>query len=371
MAGRGKLAAVFRSRSRLVVIGIAAVALGAAGASASIVAPAPSQPLGGRVPGTPTPAAPQRPVSVAGYLYRIVVEPGLQAGEAGWVSSITYSLHGRAFGEGGGGGYPTESWPFAASGGFTIYGPGQAPKGDVVDYAVVGPNVAAVRVGARTIRTFSDSRLPAGDRAAVFFEPAASPPVTLPAPGARWPGDALLLLPLDTAGNVIKTKLPPPTPILPVRYWQAPSAVRPDNHQPPYHGPKHPLPGACELSEHGLPGLTPEFGHVIRRIGAVPNAEGELFLSCIDTEYYFHGWPLEVSVLVDAVRPGQTPGPIPGARPIIGRPNVVNLAVGQFPGSMTAQQIGEAWLVVQGGANLAQRLRVLQAIRIHKLDLQP
>ena len=37
--------------------------------------------------------------------------------------------------------------------------------------------------------------------------------------------------------------------------------------------------------------------------------------------------------------------------------------------SLTAKRVGNAWLVVQGGAGLAQRVQVLDALRINKLDL--
>ena len=77
-----------------------------------------------------------------------------------------------------------------------------------------------------------------------------------------------------------------------------------------------------------------------------------------------------------AIRPGQVLGPIPGARPVPGQPGMVNLATGQFPSSLftrnfgvTAKRVGNAWLVVQGGSGLAQRVQVLNALRISKLDL--
>lgn len=296
-----------------------------------------------------------------------MVEPGLQAGEAGWSSFISYSLHRRGFGEGGGGGYPTQSWPFLGLSATSSYGQGRAPKGDVVDYVLTGPSVAAVRFGNRTVSTFSSPKLPSDDRAAVFFLPAGSPPV-LPYAGSRPPGRSIRLFALDSQGDVIPLRTPQ-YPIITSRFWQAPTASGPG--QPRYTGPDYPLPGACELSQHGLRGLTPEFGHVIQQIRPAPDAQGEVFLSCIDTKYYLHGWPLEVAVLVDAAQPGQTLGSIPGARPMIGHPNTVNVPVGRFPGSLTAQKVGEAWLVVQGGANVAQRLRVLRALHIRKLDLQP
>ena len=108
---------------------------------------------------------------------------------------------------------------------------------------------------------------------------------------------------------------------------------------------------------------------MIKRIQPASKAQGEVFLSCIDTEYYLHGWPLEVAVLLDAQHPGATLGSIPAARPVPGHPLTVNVPAGPFPGALTARRTGNAWLVVQGGANQAQRLRVLQALKIRKLNL--
>lgn len=347
----------------LLAMATSGAAYAAAGSSVS------SKPLTGRVPGVAL--THQRGVfSASGYDYRIVVEPSLEAGQPGWISALMYSLRGRpGEGSGGGGAYPTKAWPFFAdSGGFTVYTRGHAPQGDVVDYVLVGPEVAVVRVGKLTIQTFSDPRLPAGDRAAVFFRAAAAPPA-FAIPGAYRPRHAVRVVPLDAYGHVISTSLPPYRSFVLSRYWQAPSAVTPNIHEPRYHGPTHPLSGACELAQHGMPGLVPEFGHAIRRITRVSDSEGEVFLSCIDTEYYLHGWPLEVAVLLDAAQPGQVLGPIPGARPVVGHPGTINVAAGQFPGSLTAKQISQAWLVVQGGASLAQRLRVLKALEIAKLAL--
>jgi hypothetical protein len=66
-----------------------------------------------------------------------------------------------------------------------------------------------------------------------------------------------------------------------------------------------------------LRGALVEFGYVISRIKAVSDSEGEVFLSYIDTEYYLHGWPLDVAVLLDAAQPGQVLGPVPGAQPVL------------------------------------------------------
>jgi hypothetical protein len=164
---------------------------------------------------------------------------------------------------------------------------------------------------------------------------------------------------------VIPTRLTNPSGSFPA-FWQAPSAVTPTIHEPPYHGPTHPLPGVCELSQHGLPALTPEWGHTISTISPAADSVGELFLSCVDTEYYLHGWPLEVGVLLDARRPGRTLGAIPGAHSFAGSANVVGFDAGQ----LSARRVGDAWLVVEGGSGAAQRLQVLRALSITKLDLR-
>jgi len=359
------------------IVFAALVVCGSAAAGVVSLASSSSQPLAGRVPGRGEPA------SVAGYRYAIIVTPMLDAGSAGWASGISYT-RGRATGSGssGGGGYPTLAGPLfgGSSIGFTV-GVGHGPTGDSVGFVLAGPGVAAVRFGSRTIRTFTSARLPAGVRAAVFFVPAGSPqplvgwrsgdPITssLPIPpitGYRGPREIRLLavLPLDGQGRLLASR--PSYPISSFsQFWQAPSAVTPSIDEPPYHGPTRPRPGVCELAQHGLPALVPEWGHTIGKIWPASDANSAVFLSCVDTEYYLHGWPLVVAVLLDGRRPGRVLGPIPGAAPVAGHADTVDLA----GGSLSARRIGNAWLVVQGGSRLAQRLQVLAALRIGTLDL--
>ena len=342
------------------LVGLAGLGYSARSVSAGVAAP--SQPLTGRVPGLPV-SSHRAPGSVAGDDYRITVFPNLEAGQPGWGSFLTYTLHGRAqAGGGGGAGYPTDSSPVFGGGELTSYSPGKAPNGDIVGYVLTGSSVAAVRFGRRTVRTFASSKLPVGDRAAVFFL-AASAPTPLPDAGLGLPGKTTRLLALDTKGHILSSGLPRYTRSTST-FWQAPTAGRPS-----YAGPTSPPPGACELSQHGPAGLTAEFGHVIQRIQPVHSATGEVFLSCIDTEYYFHGWPLEAAVLLDATHPGRTLRPIPRADPLAGHGGTIEVPGGSFPGSLTARRVGEAWLVVQGGASLAQRTQVLDALVISKLAL--
>jgi hypothetical protein len=250
-------------------------------------------------------------------------------------------------------------------------------RGDTVAFVVTGPAVAAVRVGVRTIRTFTSPQLPAGDRAAVFFVPAHSPQPVLNLPAGKpiqhlkIPGPhgahtiaVEAVVPLDAAGRALPSR-PSPTPIDATSFWQAPSAASSHHQTSRYHGRTRPRPGPCELSEHGLPGLTPEWGRTITRIVPVTNAAGQLFVSCINTEYYLNRTPLNVGLLLDARHPGQTLDALPGAQPIHANQNLVAYSAV----NLAAKRIANAWLVVQGGSSQAQRLKVLHALRIVKLDV--
>ena len=372
-----RIAARFRWRSRplAIVLGTLVVA-GSATAGVIALTESSSQPLAGTVPGRVESA------SVAGYRYSITVTPNLAAGEAFWNTFIAYTRNGANGSAGGGGGslYPTRSNPLFGAVGLGLTGPA---RGDTVGYVLTAPYVAAVRVGNRTIRTFTSPELPAGDRAAVLFLPAGYPSLVtgwrpgqpirshetfpgLPGPHPVRPRtiQMIAILPLGRNGNVIATRQR--MPYMPfVSFWQARSAVTPNITEPPYHGPRHPLPGVCELAQRGLRALTPEWGHVIKVIPSYPDAVGELFVSCVDTHYYLQGWPLTAAVLLDARDPGYVLGGIPGAQPVAGFASTVNAPGGR----LTARRIGNAWLVVQGGSGLAQRLQVLGALRIGKLDL--
>lgn len=346
--------------SRPVALVLAALVI-TGSAAAAVLSLSASKPLVGRVPGAITPA------SLAGYHFRIAVTPILLAGAAGWQPWIVYNSPGTR-------GYGERGTPLPTSPIFAVGSPTRVARGETVAYVLTGPQVFAVRIAGRTIRTISSPALPTDDRAAVFF-------IT-----AKGPGTARPWQPLDRFGRVIATQVTaPPPPGPPTLTWMAPNAVTrwwplpfgtvPYHHRG-YHGRTHPGPGVCELAQHGLPALHAQWGHTVAWISPVHDALGEVFLSCIDAAYYLHGSPFDVAVLLDGHRPGQVLGPIPGARPVPGQPDIVSLATGQFPSSLfsrnfgvTAKRVGRAWLVVQGGSGLAQRLQVLNALRISKLDL--
>jgi hypothetical protein len=379
----------------MAVLLVALVIAGCAAAVASLTGSA-SQPLEGRVPGAIT------PTSLAGYSYTIAVFPQVGAGTAGWESLIVYTRPDTAGIVQGGGtlGYPTATGPVFGGGS----GPDSCPvcfaRGNAVTYVLTGPEVFAVRIGSHTIRTVTSRALPGGDRAAVVFIPARGrvffSPGDGPVPvGKQPPGvkNVLLVavLPLARSGQVIPTRVMPSPDGSPPVTWMAPDALSRwwplwgftvPYQGPGYHAPARPRPGVCELAQHGLPALHAQFGHTIAWISPVPDALGEVFLSCVDTEYWIDGWPLQAGVLLDGHRPGQVLGPIPGARPVPGQPDMVNLPLGRVPLnydtpisadspqlSLTAKRVGNAWLVVQGGSGLPQRVQVLNALRITKLDL--
>jgi hypothetical protein len=86
---------------------------------------------------------------------------------------------------------------------------------------------------------------------------------------------------------------------------------------------------------------------------------GRAFLSCVDTEYYLHGWPLDAAILLDAAHPGSSPAAIAGLKAVPGAPGFFN-GPGDFHGDLTATRHGNAWLVVAGGSGPAQRILVLR-----------
>ena len=386
-----------RRPSRPMAVLLAAlVIVGCAAAVASLTGSA-SQPLAGRVPGAITPA------SLAGYSYTIAVTPQLPAGTVGWESLIIYTRTGASIQppqSGGTLGYPTATFPVFGGGS----GPDSCPvcfaRGNAVTYVLTGPQVFAVRIGSQTIRTITSPALPTGDRAAVVFIPAKGRVFLIRAHGPvpvlkHPPGMKNVLLvavvPLARSGKAIPAQVTPQPDGPPPLTWMAPDAL---SHWwplgeftvpyqgPGYHAPTRPRPGVCELAQRGLPALHVQFGHTVAWLSPVNDALGEVFLSCVDTEYWMDGWPLQAGVLLDGHRPGQVLGPIPGARPVPGQPDMVNLPLGRVPLnydtpisadspqlSLTAKRVGNAWLVVQGGYGLAQRVQALNALRITKLDL--
>ena len=121
--------------------------------------------------------------------------------------------------------------------------------------------------------------------------------------------------------------------------------------------------GASRLGSGTWPTL--KHAGVAPAIRALPGQlVGRAFFSCIDTEYYLRGWPLDAAILLDAAKPGATPAAIPGLTPVKGEHAYFN-GPGDFKGELIATRYGNAWLIVAGGSGLAQRVHVLRASHAH------
>lgn len=108
-----------------------------------------------------------------------------------------------------------------------------------------------------------------------------------------------------------------------------------------------------------MQGLTAQWGHVVTRLKSAKGIIGDGFISCIDTEYYFQKWPFDAAILLDAEQPPTaTPVAIPNLSPVHEHPGIFS-AIGRN-GKILARRIHKAWLVLQGGYTLQQRLTVFQ-----------
>ncbi len=124
-----------------------------------------------------------------------------------------------------------------------------------------------------------------------------------------------------------------------------------------WHSPGRPTHGPCEISVAHVTGLTAQWGAAIKAIRPVEGLLGKPFLGCTDTEYYLHDWPLDVGVVLDATDPGTEPAPLPQMKPVSGRPGYYGAPGNQA--SILGRRLKGAWLLVEGGKDLQQRLTVL------------
>lgn len=320
----------------------AAVGLAAAAVAAAAVTGM-SLPLVGTVSGDSQPGV-TAAGSYDGTRYRISVSPSLIPGSdaAGWLAAISYrdpKTGQPVGGVVGGGGYPTAGKELFQ--GTEVDGLGGSAIGDEhgqkVAFVITGPDVAAVQVAGRTVPTFTSAQLPDGDRAAVFMVPVRS---------------QLPVVPLDAAGHALPNPLPA-TVSYPGSAWRAPQS---------------PAPGACELST-SRSDLVAQGGRTVSSIQPVSGAQGQLFTSCVNTQYAFGGDSLDVAVLVDARRPGQSLASIPGTQAVDADGTIVD----DEATGLTARRVGNAWLVVQdpvassgAKADRAARLAALGALSISR-----
>jgi hypothetical protein len=194
---------------------------------------------------------------------------------------------------------------------------------------LAGPELSAIAAGRRRFRVTVVQNLPFALRVVQVTVPRVTPSLSA----------------IDAHGRVLPSPAPGGSRV-PARWWQRPQA---------------PPSGPCGLHAVGVAGLSAQWGHIAAAIVPYPApiSAGRAFFSCIDTEYYLHGWPLVAAILLDAARPGSPPAVIPGVSAVRGAPGFVN-GPGDFHGDITATRLANAWLVVAGGSGLAQRLELLR-----------
>jgi len=206
---------------------------------------------------------------------------------------------------------------------------------------LAGPELAAIALDGHRLRT-EFVALPFGLRLARAT-------IRHPSHGLSfWPGPGRTLTALGRDGQALPRFTPARGPAVASRWWQRPNAA---------------AAGPCALRAHGLPGLSARWGHVASAL--LPYGQpisGRAFFSCIDTEYFLRGWPMDAAILLDAQHPGSPPAPLPEMRPLAGAPGFFALP-GTWQGAITAERFPRWWLVLAGGSGPAQRLEVLRHLR--------
>ncbi len=324
-----------------------------------------SAPLAGQVPQQAGPRSPHFWGLEGGERYRITVWPVLQGGVSGVCAMIVFEgPHGVGYG-GCGAPYPTTSMPYLAPGGRTAYPNGIITKGGALEYFLTGPRVAAVRIGTHLVVTpRREPGLPAGDRAVVFYLPAGSPEIDPP-----WFPAGQLGLPrgAKTLSVVAVGRNGAPIPVnrgaqqfrLPARYWERPQQA-----------PR----GACALA---APSSYRAYrGTTAVRLEPETDVEGAALTSCLSVDYKVAGATLTAAVLVNAESPTSAPPALFGASPVAGQPGLVNREedTGLHSSTriaFTARRDGDAWIVVEGGRGLAQRIEAVHALRIARIVVSP
>jgi hypothetical protein len=147
------------------------------------------------------------------------------------------------------------------------------------------------------------------------------------------------------------------------RGWGAPprsySVVQPTTS---WAAPGSAPPGPCSVVVAPLRGLHARSGHVASALAPSPAVLGGGFLSCADTEVAFEHQALEAAVLLNPAAPGAAaPEGLPGATAVPHHPGLYS-APG-WTGRLLARRAGDAWLVVEGGTSLRQRIEVLSHLR--------
>jgi hypothetical protein len=303
------------------------------------------------------------------------VVPSLQAGNVGVCVSVV------------GGGSCNGPLPSA---GYPVYG-GQGGldaeekvgSAGEIDAIFVGRSVAAMRVAhLGTFKAEAAPGLPPGARQIVFYRPPGSRGTVI-SPGSLSQalqsselakrGPDLTETLLDAAGRPIALGSSPVF-TLPNSYWEG--------TQPP------PADGRCAISS-SLAGVRTAWGQVATVIAPDPAIAVPGWLTCLHTWYTLDGSSYEAAILLNAKSPGSRPAMLWGAVPLAGHPGAVRIPavereihfrLPQYPGrELTSRQVlipptvarraGGAWVLVREGRSLAQRIALLDSLRLTRVEI--
>jgi hypothetical protein len=324
---------------------------------------------------------------LGGRPFPLAVSPAVNAGSVGFVLASP---------DAGGGVYPRQGLPLLA---YAPVGPSPlSGRRGGIEYVLTAPGVAAVRVrGLGTFRASPLPELPPGYKVAVFSWPPDARDATIFRSGGEPPSRTFTAL--DGAGHVIAATAHNRASLAPVRLWQPPAPA--------------PARRSCAIAS-SLPGLNFLWGQVATRIPDQPDVTDGAYFSCLYAAYSLRGGSqLEVAVLLNPRTPGTPPAPLWNATPLRGHPGVVRIRAvrARFalvdPGSISlhirqlarrfgsafarrqrpfvvrlaqpqwyelapaavARRVGNAWLLVRGGNDEAERLAVLDTLRITRIAL--
>ncbi|MBA3807865.1 MAG: hypothetical protein H0X28_05670 [Solirubrobacterales bacterium] len=289
------------------------------------------------------------------------------------------------------------------------------PEGEI-DAIFTGPGVASMRVAhLGTFKAESAPGLPPGAKQIAFYRPPGSRGTVI-APGltpralqtgfknAHY-GPALTETLLDGSGHAIPVTLSHVF-TLPNSYWQG--------SQTP------PAKGRCAISST-LAGVSTAWGEVADKIAADPSITTPGWLTCLNVWFSAAGESYDAAVLLNARSPGKPPAMLWGAIPVPGHPGMVEIppvqrevhylfprpsraqaarelarntkTVGRaraeqlmrqvkelagkeqtswdvFVPSTVARRVGPTWVLVRYGNSLAQRISLLESLRVTKLKLR-
>jgi len=259
--------------------------------------------------------------------FNVRLVPSLTVGYVGWCVVIE---EGRRTGASACGGPPFSFSPFLEG-----FGWGSVASRYETMVDVTTPQVAAIRLDGRVVRTVALPGLPYGLRAARIAFPS----------GALQHRQEGMSVALDAAGQPIA-----PSPAgyerrAPVSSWRYPG---------------RPAHGVCGLRASGAPEFTIRGGEVLTALRALPDElVGHAFLPCVETEFRFENVPVDAEVLLDAAHPGTRPAPLPDWRPVAGAPGFFGEGAG-----VTATRYANTWLVARQGSSLAERIRLLRHLTV-------